>query len=150
VARIEKVAEKILQVIFEDSSQKIANSVDMIGGHERGTVCCVYKHCSENMSGQCGNSLKYDVIRMVIRGNQNSHCLCLHLCDGSSEFQVYSKKGCLSFFPEKGALVIAAGDQTQVHLHFHISQCFVSAHYWNKENELNLPNIDKFLCKGRS
>jgi len=109
VARIEKVAEKILQVIFDDSPHKVANSVDMIGG----TLCSVYKHCSDKMSGECGNS----VIRMLIRGNQYSHCLCLHLCDGSSEFQVYSKKGWLSFFPEKGALVITAGDQTQVHLH---------------------------------
>ncbi|KAL9323082.1 hypothetical protein ACSQ67_011135 [Phaseolus vulgaris] len=106
VARIEKVAEKILQVIFDDSPHKVANSVDMIGG----TLCSVYKHCSDKMSGECGNS----VIRMLIRGNQYSHCLCLHLCDGSSEFQVYSKKGWLSFFPEKGALVITAGDQTQM------------------------------------
>ncbi|QCE08995.1 gibberellin 3-beta-dioxygenase [Vigna unguiculata] len=114
VARIENVAEKILQVILQDSPPKIANSVDMIRGHERGTLCSVYKHCSDNMSGQCSNSLNYDVIRMLVRGNQSSHCLCLHLCDGSSEFQVYSKKGWLSFFPEKGALVVTAGDQTQM------------------------------------
>lgn len=114
VARIEKVAEKILQVIFEDSPRKVANSMEMIGGIERGTVCSVYKHCSDKTSGECGNSLNYDVIRMVMRGNRYSHCLCLHLCGGSSEFQVYSKKGWLSFFPEKGALVITAGDQTQV------------------------------------
>lgn len=126
VARIENVAEKILQVILQDSPPKIANSVDMICGHERGTLCSVYKHCSDNMSGQCANSLNYDVIRMLVRGNQSSHCLCLHLCDGSSEFQVYSKKGWLSFFPEKGALVITAGDQTQVHS--------------NTENEINLQN----------
>ncbi|XP_014500758.1 1-aminocyclopropane-1-carboxylate oxidase 1 [Vigna radiata var. radiata] len=114
VARIEKVAEKILQVIFEDSPRKVANSMEMIGGIERGTVCSVYKHCSDKTSGECGNSLNYDVIRMVMRGNRYSHCLCLHLCGGSSEFQVYSKKGWLSFFPEKGALVITAGDQTQM------------------------------------
>ncbi|TKY48210.1 1-aminocyclopropane-1-carboxylate oxidase [Spatholobus suberectus] len=113
LSRIEKVAEKILPVIFEDSPKKFA-PVDMIRGHERGTLCCVYKHNPDNMQGQCANSLKYDVIRMLIRGNDYSHSLCLHVCDGSSEFQVYSKKGWLSFFPEKGALVITCGDQTQI------------------------------------
>ncbi|KAK7325152.1 hypothetical protein VNO77_29272 [Canavalia gladiata] len=115
MSRIEKVAEKILPMIFKDSPKNIANSIDMIRGHELGTLCCVYKHAGpDNMSGPWANSLKYDVIRMLIGGTDYSHSLCLHVCDGSSEFHVYSKKGWLSFFPEKGALVITVGDQTQI------------------------------------
>ncbi|CAJ1955308.1 unnamed protein product [Sphenostylis stenocarpa] len=116
VTMIEKVADKILQVMLEDCPKKNAYSVDLIRW-QRGTLCSVHKHCSDNMGGQYAtNSLEYDVIKMLIRVNHYSHCLCLHLCDGSSEFQVYSKKGWLSFFPEKGALVITAGDQTQYQL----------------------------------
>ncbi|RDX58488.1 1-aminocyclopropane-1-carboxylate oxidase, partial [Mucuna pruriens] len=111
MSRIEKVAEKILAVIIEDSPKKF---VDIIGGHERGTLCCVYKHGQDNMAGQCAKSLKYDVIRMLVRGNDYSHSLCLHVCDASSQFQLYSKKGWLSFFPEKGALIITSGDQIQI------------------------------------
>lgn len=54
------------------------------------------------------------VIRMLIRGTDFSHALCLHVCDGASEFHVYSKKGWVSFNPDKGALIITAGDQIQV------------------------------------
>jgi hypothetical protein len=37
------------------------------------------------------------VIRMLIRGTDFSHALCLHVCDGASEFHVSSKKGWVSF-----------------------------------------------------
>jgi len=38
----------------------------------------------------------------------------LHICDGSSQFHVYSKKGWVSFCPDKDALIVTVGDQTQV------------------------------------
>ena len=37
-----------------------------------------------------------------------------HICDGSSKFHVYSKKGWVSFCPDKDVLIITVGDQTQV------------------------------------
>ena len=121
LSSIEKVAEKILPVIFEDFPKGCADSGEMIRGHELGTLCCVYKHSRDNMLGQWANTLKYDVIRMLIRGTVYSHSLCLHVCDGSSEFHVYSKKGSLSFFPEEGAILITGGDQIQVNLRCYLS-----------------------------
>jgi hypothetical protein len=37
-----------------------------------------------------------------------------HICDGSSQFHVYSKKGWVSFCPDKDVLIVTIGDQTQV------------------------------------
>ncbi|KAJ7963068.1 1-aminocyclopropane-1-carboxylate oxidase 3 [Quillaja saponaria] len=113
---IEKVAEKISQLLLKNYAGKSINYVsDMIQqGHEVGTICCVYKHNRDNLADRWANSLKYDVIRMLIRGTDYSHALCLHVSDGFSEFHVYSKKGWLSFCPDKGALIITGGDQIQV------------------------------------
>ncbi|XP_020228387.1 uncharacterized protein LOC109809470 [Cajanus cajan] len=58
-SRIEKVAEIILTVIIKDSPKKFANCVEMIGGHERGTLCCVYKHNPANTQSQWTNSLRF-------------------------------------------------------------------------------------------
>ncbi|GKE50477.1 1-aminocyclopropane-1-carboxylate oxidase 5-like protein, partial [Tanacetum coccineum] len=59
------------------------------------------------------DSFRYDVIRMLIRGSEHKHALSFHVCDGSSEFHVYSKKGWVSFLPDKHALVVTIGDQMQ-------------------------------------
>ncbi|CAK8560247.1 unnamed protein product [Lathyrus sativus] len=116
-SRVEKVAEKLFPIILKNVPKKLArDGVIIIGhGHEVGTLCCIYKHRRDiNRNDQWVDSLKYDVIRMLIRGTDYSHSLCLHVCDGSSEFHVYSKKSWLSFCPEQGALVITAGDQLQI------------------------------------
>ncbi|KAI4329207.1 hypothetical protein L6164_021497 [Bauhinia variegata] len=110
---IDKVAHKILLVISKHFARNSPSVNDMSQGHEMGTVCCVYKQSLENVAERWANSLRYDVIRMLIRGTDYSHALCLHVCDGSSEFHVYSKKGWLSFYPEKGALIVTVGDQIQ-------------------------------------
>ncbi|XP_054785003.1 1-aminocyclopropane-1-carboxylate oxidase 1 [Prosopis cineraria] len=108
---IEKVAEKILPVMLKNfPGELVTGGTD---DEEFGTVCCVYKHSQDSMAEGWANSLKYDVIRMLIRGTDYSHALCLHVCDGCSEFHVYSKKGWLSFCPEQGALIITVGDQIQ-------------------------------------
>ncbi|MBA0812282.1 hypothetical protein Gohar_026262 [Gossypium harknessii] len=111
---MEKVAEKILMAIRQNLPPKTDYENDMKQGQGGiGSGCYVYKH-SRNMSAEkCSGSLRYDVIRMLIRGFDYSHALCLHVCDGSSEFHVYSKKGWVSFCPDKDALVITVGDQTQ-------------------------------------
>ncbi|MED6144423.1 hypothetical protein PIB30_015639 [Stylosanthes scabra] len=113
--RIETLAEKILPVILEKIPRKIAvDDMDLAHhGHDVGTVCCVYKHCRDNREDQWPDSLKYDVIRMLIRGTDYSHSLGFHVCDGSTEFHVYSKKSWLSFSPEEGAIIITGGDETQ-------------------------------------
>ncbi|KAK6264131.1 hypothetical protein SCA6_019565 [Theobroma cacao] len=111
---IEKVAEKILLVIKESSPQKSVYENDMMQGQDIiGSACYLYKHSRNVSADQWSSSLRYDVIRMLIRGIDYSHALCLHICDESSEFHVYSKKGWVSFCPEKDALVITVGDQTQ-------------------------------------
>ncbi|KAF7814225.1 1-aminocyclopropane-1-carboxylate oxidase [Senna tora] len=109
---IEKVAEKILPLISRNFPGKFTGG----GDEEVGTVCCVYKHRHEGgkEEDRWADSLKYDVIKMLIRGSDYSHALCLHVCDGCSEFHVYSKKGWFSFCPEEGALIITFGDQIQV------------------------------------
>lgn len=111
-SRVEKVAEKILAVMLKNVGGELAS--DGVG-----TLCCVHKHGRDNVgSDRWVDSLRYDVIRMLIRGTDYSHSLCLHVCDGSSEFHVYSRKSWLSFCPEQGALIITAGDQFQVNLYF--------------------------------
>ncbi|KAM3747537.1 hypothetical protein ACB098_05G042100 [Castanea mollissima] len=105
---IEKVAEKILLALWENSLRKSEYGNEMTLEQEVGSVCCLYKHSRNVPSDRW-----YDVIRMLIRGTDYSHALCLHLCEGSSEFHVYSKKGWVSFTPEKDALIITVGDQIQ-------------------------------------
>ncbi|XVF86690.1 hypothetical protein PTKIN_Ptkin18bG0062500 [Pterospermum kingtungense] len=114
---IEKVAEKILLVIRESYPQKSGHdNDDMMMQYCQdviGSACYLYKHSKHVSADKWSSSLRYDVIRMLIRGIDYSHALCLHFCDGSSEFHVYSKKGWVSFCPDKDALVITIGDQTQ-------------------------------------
>ncbi|QCE02317.1 Isopenicillin N synthase-like [Vigna unguiculata] len=108
MSRIEMVGMKMLGVILKKKSAEFE------GGNEKGNVCCIYKHGGDNTKDAWANSLKYDVIRMLIRGTDYSHSLCFHLCNGSSQFHVYSKKSWLSFFPHPGALIVTAGDQIQM------------------------------------
>nr|GMC77502.1 flavonol synthase/flavanone 3-hydroxylase [Ipomoea batatas] len=60
-----------------------------------------------------GNSLKYDVIRVLIRGCEFPHALCVHFTNGSSAFNVYSRKDWVSFQPHADALIFTIGDQLQ-------------------------------------
>nr|GMC70933.1 flavonol synthase/flavanone 3-hydroxylase [Ipomoea batatas]GMC76072.1 flavonol synthase/flavanone 3-hydroxylase [Ipomoea batatas] len=60
-----------------------------------------------------GNSLKYDVIRVLIRGCEFPHALCVHFTNGSSSFNVYSRKDWVSFQPHDDALIFTIGDQLQ-------------------------------------
>ncbi|CAN4086869.1 unnamed protein product [Withania somnifera] len=50
---------------------------------------------------------------MLIRGSEFPHALCLHVCNGCSEFHVYSKKGWVSFQPGKDSLIVTIGDLLQ-------------------------------------
>ncbi|KAE8696430.1 Detected protein of confused Function [Hibiscus syriacus] len=108
---IEKVAEKILGIISQSFPPKTGYENGMMEG--QGAICRLYKHKQDVSGEKCSGTLRYDVIKMLIKGFDYSHALCLHVCDGSSEFHVYSKKGWVSFCPDKDALVITVGDQTQ-------------------------------------
>ncbi|KAK9666052.1 hypothetical protein RND81_14G156300 [Saponaria officinalis] len=107
---IEKVAKDIILLLIsdEDSSSLIGKNV-----HVNDSTCHIYKHPHDVTIDQCIRSLRYDVIRMMIRRRDYSHALSFHICDGSSEFQVYSKKGWTSFIPLENALVVTCGDQIQ-------------------------------------
>lgn len=116
---IEKVSGKILFVLKENSSENLRFGNDIIPEHEdTGTVCHIYKHHKNASSDRGGGSLRYDVIRMLIRGFDCSHSLCLHICNGSSEFHIYSKRGWISFSPDKDSFLVTIGDQMQVTLQF--------------------------------
>ncbi|XP_068334307.1 1-aminocyclopropane-1-carboxylate oxidase [Pyrus communis] len=117
MTNIEKVCEKILLSLLINSQEKIihgeSKNDEMVQRKEVGTVCCLYKHSQNVLQDEWDKSLRYDVIKMLIRGTDYSHALCLHICDGSSEFHVYSKKGWVSFIPVKNALIVTTGDQIQ-------------------------------------
>lgn len=119
-SHVEKIAERVMTVLWEECLDKPTHGNDGMNGEGRadagtGAMCCLLKH-SKNVldDDQWASSLRYDVIRMLIRGADYSHALCLHLCDGgASEFHVYSKKGWVSFCPDKHSLIITVGDQFQ-------------------------------------
>jgi len=109
------LAAKILQVLQENCPRKSKYANDMMQRQDLiGPVCCLYKHRRDIPADRLASSLGYDVFSMLIRGTDYSHALCLHICDGSSQFHVYSKKGWVSFCPDKNALIVTVGDQTQV------------------------------------
>ncbi|KAE8655676.1 hypothetical protein F3Y22_tig00117021pilonHSYRG00172 [Hibiscus syriacus] len=104
VSSLEKVAEKIL-IVFRESYPE---NPDYKNEKIKGSACYVYKH-GRNVAGD----IWYDVIKMLVRGIDYSHALCMHICDGSSRFHVYSKKGWVSFQPDDHTLVVTLGDQIQ-------------------------------------
>lgn len=69
-------------------------------------VCYVKKHSSKNESRGWEEE---DAIRMLIRGYDERHSLCLSFCH--AEFHVYSKRGWVSFSPRPDAVVVTVGDQ---------------------------------------
>ncbi|KAI3803386.1 hypothetical protein L1987_31537 [Smallanthus sonchifolius] len=113
-SEIEKICGIILKILLQNTPGITVFDDDKASEKETaGSVCYFYRHrqdpnaiTTENYST---NSLRYDMIRMLIRGSEHSHTLGLHVCNGS-EFHVYSKKGWVSFCPEKDALVITIGD----------------------------------------
>ncbi|KAL1199387.1 hypothetical protein V5N11_015769 [Cardamine amara subsp. amara] len=68
-------------------------------------VCYVKKH---NINSK-NKSKEEEAIRMLIRGYDETHSLCLNFCH--AEFHVYSKRGWVSFSPQPDALVVTVGDQ---------------------------------------
>lgn len=69
-------------------------------------VCYVEKHESQIESQGWEEE---EAIRMLIRGYDEKHSLCLSFCH--AEFHVYSKRGWFSFSPRPDAVVVTVGDQ---------------------------------------
>ncbi|KAI3789756.1 hypothetical protein L2E82_02560 [Cichorium intybus] len=121
ISEIEKISEVILKFLPNNTTPKFGSDDDeAIDKQNAGSICCFHRHhqdpsriTNDHQYTVYTNSLRYDMIRMLIRGSEHSHTLCLHACHGSSEFHVYSKKGWTSFHPGKDALVITIGDQLQ-------------------------------------
>ncbi|CAA2965469.1 flavonol synthase flavanone 3-hydroxylase-like [Olea europaea subsp. europaea] len=111
--KIEEVASRILLFLQNISPRKFSDITTMENQEITESICYIYKHCKKMDGVECADSLKYDVIRMLIKGSEFPHALCLHLCSGSTDFHVYSKKGWASFRPEEGTIVITVGDQLQ-------------------------------------
>lgn len=114
-AQIEEVATKVMVFLQRHSLRKLCPEYGSPEEEElAGKFCYIQKHCRKRDSEQSENSLRYDVIRMLIRGSEFGHALCLHLCSGTTDFHVYSKKGWLSFCPNQDSIVITLGDKLQV------------------------------------
>ncbi|CAA7025775.1 unnamed protein product [Microthlaspi erraticum] len=71
-------------------------------------VCYVKKHNSKKESKGWEEE---EAIRMLIRGYEERHSLCLSFCHADAEFHVYSKRGWVSFSPRPDAVVVTLGDQ---------------------------------------
>lgn len=115
---IQDVGKKVLAFLLQQNSiiKTTTRQTDEDHGSYANSICYLHKHSrvvvvTEDL--QSVNSLRYDVIRMLIRGSEFPHALCLHVCNGAEEFHVYSKKGWVSFHPNSDSLVITIGDKLQ-------------------------------------
>lgn len=118
LSEIEKAGKKFVEILEKKFNRewKYEEQGRRKEQEQVGSVCYLYKHCHslpEDQNRGGSSSLKYEVIRMLIRGSEYPHALCFHICQGSSEFHLYSKKGWLTFCPNKDALVVTVGDQLQ-------------------------------------
>ncbi|KAL3511746.1 hypothetical protein ACH5RR_024463 [Cinchona calisaya] len=109
---MENVAAEILLFLEQSTKSPLAKE-DVKQDREFGSICYLHKHWQIRNEDQSVNSLRYDVIRMLVKGSEFPHALCFHVCNGSEEFHVYSKKGWVSFRPDQDALVVTFGDQLQ-------------------------------------
>ncbi|XP_010318530.1 gibberellin 3-beta-dioxygenase 4 isoform X2 [Solanum lycopersicum] len=115
---MEDISGRILQFLQQNTPKKLINeNIDDENGDLPATsICYLHKHKGSLKGDEeyMMNTLKYDVIRMLIRGSEFPHALCLHVSNGCSEFHVYSKKGWVSFQPGKDSLIVTIGDLLQL------------------------------------
>lgn len=104
--KIEEVGRRVLLFLQHHNLKKVSPE----GGEVTGKACYIQKH---GWKTQSENSLKYDVIRMLIRGSEFPHALSLHVWSGSTDFHIYSKKGWVSFTPSQHSIVVTIGDNLQ-------------------------------------
>ncbi|KAI4381899.1 hypothetical protein MLD38_007921 [Melastoma candidum] len=113
-SELDKVAETIFSALWENSLKLMCKDDDLTV-EERcgGSMLCIVKHRPSLETDRLASSLRYDIIKMMIRGADYSHALCLHVLNGASQFHVYSKKGWVLFCPEKDSIIVTVGDRFQ-------------------------------------
>ncbi|KZV33757.1 hypothetical protein F511_12327 [Dorcoceras hygrometricum] len=110
--QIEKVAVKILQFLLQNTLKNIGNQNEQETNPRKS--CYIQKHSRKKGSvDEPEQSLRYYVIKMLIKGSESPHALCLHICNVSTDFHVYSKRGWVSFCPNQDSLVITFGEKLQ-------------------------------------
>lgn len=98
---MEDIAGRILQFLQQNTPKKLINEMGEMpekGDLPATSICCLHKH-KGSIKGdeEYMNTLKYDVIRMLIRGSEFPHALCLHVSNGCSGFHVLLQER-LGFF----------------------------------------------------
>ncbi|RAL41759.1 hypothetical protein DM860_008941 [Cuscuta australis] len=114
---VRDISKKILGVLEKNkknipsssSSRRRKAFQEEEGERGGGNVCYLHKqwHIGNNSCSE------YDMIRLLIRGCEFPHHLCAHFANGSSSFNVYSKKQWVSFHPRENSIVFTVGDRLQ-------------------------------------
>lgn len=113
--QMEEVGKRVLLFLQRHSSKNsLSENVSTEEQERTGKVCYIQKHGRKMSNEESENSLRYDVIRMLISGSEFPHALSLHVWNGTSDFHVYSKKGWVSFTPHQNSIVVTVGDKLQV------------------------------------
>ncbi|KAL1538309.1 non-hem dioxygenase in morphine synthesis N-terminal [Salvia divinorum] len=112
--QMEEVGRRVMLFLQQHSSTKFLPENESPEEQElAGKVCYIQKHGQKMAGEQSDNSLRYDVIRMLIKGCEFSHALSLHVWSGATDFHVYSKKGWVSFSPARNSIIVTIGDKLQ-------------------------------------
>ncbi|KAM0837836.1 hypothetical protein ACQ4PT_061361 [Festuca glaucescens] len=108
--QLERTAAEIMDALQRDS----VGATDSLAGADRNgtSLLCIRTHHGKQRDS--GSAIcQDDVLRMLIKSSRCPRDLALHLCPGASTFNVFSRRGCSSFRPLDGALVVTVGDQLQ-------------------------------------
>jgi hypothetical protein len=89
-------------------------AIDSLPGADRNSsLLCIRTHHGKQRDSGSAIS-RDDILRMLIKSSRCPRALALHLCPGASTFHTFSRRGCSSFRPLDGAVVVTVGDQLQV------------------------------------
>uniref|UniRef100_A0ACD5VJM5 Uncharacterized protein n=1 Tax=Avena sativa TaxID=4498 RepID=A0ACD5VJM5_AVESA len=111
-AQLEETATQIMDTLQRDSVGAADSSL-AIADRNGTSLLCIRTHHGK----QCGSGSAIsqdDILRTLINTSRCPRALALHLCPGASTFHVFSRRGCSSFRPLHGAVVVTVGDQLQV------------------------------------
>lgn len=111
-AQLGRTAAKIMDALQRDSVGATGSSLAARAADGNGSLLCIRTH-RDRGSGS-GPISQDDILRMLIKSSRCPRALALHLCPGASTFHVFSRRGCSSFRPLDGAVVVTVGDQLQV------------------------------------
>ncbi|KAM0945737.1 putative non-heme dioxygenase domain, isopenicillin N synthase [Dioscorea sansibarensis] len=115
---MEKICNKIMEIL-KDKNMHVNENGEEKEVNEQVSYLCVHKHCKVGDQNEGKNynekqeKMMMMMLRVLMRSWGCSHGLALHVPSNTSRFQVYFKKGWLSFTPAKNALVLTLGDQLQ-------------------------------------